>query len=36
MKFEHNWVYDTTEEMNDAFRGGQKKLHDLIVDTAFS
>jgi hypothetical protein len=36
MKFEHNWVYDTTEEMNDAFRGGQKKLHDLIVDTALA
>jgi len=36
MKFEHNWVYDTTEEMNNAFRGGEKKLHDLIVDTALS
>ena len=36
MKFEHNWVYDTMEEMNDAFRGGQKKLHDLIVDTALA
>lgn len=36
MKFEHNWVYNTTEEMNDAFKGGEKKLHDLIVDTALA
>lgn len=36
MKFEHNWTFDTTEEMNNIFRGGEKKLHDLIVDTALS
>lgn len=34
MKFKHNWVYNTAEEMNDVFRGGEKRLHDLIVDTA--
>ena len=36
MKFKHNWEFDTTEEMNDSFRGGDKKLHDLIVDTALA
>lgn len=36
MKFKHNWQFDTTEEMNDAFRGGLKELHDLIVDTALA
>lgn len=36
MKFKHNWTYNTTEEMNDAFRGGKKELHDLIVDTALA
>jgi|TARA_B100001093_G_C26544157_1_gene891644 hypothetical protein len=36
MKFEHNWEFDTAEEMNDAFRGGLKELHDLIVDTALA
>jgi hypothetical protein len=36
MKFEHNWQFDTTEEMNNAFRGGLKELHDLIVDTALA
>ena len=36
MKFKHNWEFDTAEEMNDSFRGGDKKLHDLIVDTALA
>lgn len=36
MKFKHNWEFDTTEEMNDSFRGGDKRLHDLIVDTALA
>lgn len=36
MKFKHNWEFDTTEEMNDSFRNGDKRLHDLIVDTALA
>ena len=34
MKFEHNWEFDTTEEMNNIFRDGMKELNDLIVDIA--
>jgi hypothetical protein len=34
MKFEHNWTFETTEEMNNIFKGGLKELNDLIVDTA--
>jgi len=36
MKFKHNWEFDTTEELNDIFTAGNKKLHDLIVDTALA
>ena len=36
MKFKHNWEFDTTKEMNNTFKGGNKKLHDLIVDTALA
>jgi len=34
IKFEHNWEFDTTEEMNNIFRDGMKELNDLIVDIA--
>ena len=34
MKFEHNWEFDTTEELNDIFSSGMKELNDLIVDEA--
>ena len=36
MKFEHNWEFDTEEEMTETFKGGNRKLHNLIVDTALS
>tara|TARA_B110000858_G_scaffold122835_1_gene140102 strand:- start:482 stop:790 length:309 start_codon:yes stop_codon:yes gene_type:complete len=36
MKFKHNWEFDTTDELNDVFKAGNKKLHDLIVDTALA
>lgn len=36
MKFEHNWEFDTEEEMNETFKGGNRKLHNLIVDTALA
>jgi hypothetical protein len=34
MKFEHNLEFETTEEINETFRGGNKELSDLIVDIA--
>lgn len=36
MKFEHNWEFDTEEEMTETFKGGNRKLHNLIVDTALA
>ena len=36
MKFEHNWEFNTTEEMNNIFRDGMKELNDLIVDIAIA
>ena len=36
MKFKHNWKYNTTEEIVNIFNNGEKKLHDLIVDTALN
>lgn len=32
MEFEHTMEFDTTEEMNETFRGGNKNLSNLIVD----
>ena len=34
MKFEHNWEFDTTEQLNNIFKDGMKELNDLIVDIA--
>ena len=34
MKFKHHLEFDTTEEVNTAFKDGNKKLSNLIVDTA--
>ena len=34
MKFEHNWEFDTTEQLNSIFKDGMKELNDLIVDIA--
>jgi hypothetical protein len=36
MKFEHNWKFETTEELQGIFEGGYKKLNNLIVDTAIA
>ena len=32
MEFEHTMEFDTTEEMNETFEGGNKNLSNLIVD----
>lgn len=34
MKFKHYLEFETTEEINESFRGGNKKLSDMIVDIA--
>jgi len=34
MKFKHKWEFNTEEEIAETFRGGNKKLHNLIVDIA--
>lgn len=34
MKFKNNLEFDTTEEINEIFSGGNKDLSNLIVDTA--
>lgn len=34
MKFKHYLEFDTTEEINETFKGGNKHLSDLIVDIA--
>jgi|TARA_R110000823_G_C15861313_1_gene493209 hypothetical protein len=34
MEFEHKWEFDSDEEMENTFKGGNKKLHDLIIDVA--
>ena len=33
MEFEHNWEFDTEEEIQEIFTYGKKELSDLIVDT---
>ena len=34
MKFKHKWEFNTEEEISETFKEGNKKLHNLIVDTA--
>ena len=34
MKFKHHLEFETTEEINEIFSGGNKHLSDLIVDVA--
>ena len=34
MEFEHNWEFNTTEQLNNIFKDGMKELNDLIVDIA--
>jgi len=34
IEFEHNWEFDTTEQLNNIFKDGMKELNDLIVDIA--
>jgi hypothetical protein len=34
MEFEHNWEFETTEEIENIFTDGFKDLNDLIVDIA--
>ena len=36
MTFEHNWQFETTEQLQSIFEGGYKKLNNLIVDTAIA
>ena len=36
MKFEHNWKFETTEELQGIFVGEYKKLNNLIVDIAIA
>ena len=36
MEFEHKWEFDSDEEMENTFKGGNKKLHDLIIDVAIT
>tara|TARA_R110000803_G_scaffold179557_1_gene241967 strand:- start:888 stop:1193 length:306 start_codon:yes stop_codon:yes gene_type:complete len=36
MEFEHKWKFDSDEEMENTFKGGNKKLHDLIIDVAIT
>lgn len=33
MEFKHTMEFETTEEINETFAGGNKQLSDLIVDT---
>ncbi len=33
MEFEHNWEFDTEDEIQEIFEYGKKELSDLIVDT---
>ena len=33
MKFKHTMEFETTEEINETFAGGNKLLSDIIVDT---
>tara|TARA_R110000796_G_scaffold14347_1_gene46801 strand:+ start:579 stop:893 length:315 start_codon:yes stop_codon:yes gene_type:complete len=34
MKFKHTLEFNTTEELNEAFAGGNKFISEVIVDTA--
>lgn len=34
MKFKHNWIFNTEEELEDIFSGEHKPFHDLIIDSA--
>jgi hypothetical protein len=34
MEFEHKWNFDTEDEVAETFKGGDQKLHNLIVDIA--
>ena len=36
MEFKHKWEFDSDEEMENTFKGGNKKLHDLIIDVAIT
>jgi hypothetical protein len=32
MEFEHDWVFETEQEIQDEFESNSKRLHNLIVD----
>ena len=36
MKFKHNWELSSTDELQEIFDGGNKKLSDIIVDIALA